>query len=366
MHKPIVFTGGGTAGHVFPGLAVAEVLRERGRDNIVWIGSTGGMERRLVEEHGLPFHGIPAGKLRRYLSLWNLVDLAKVAAGFIAAFILLRRLKPAVLFSKGGYVTVPVVAAARLLGIPTATHESDSDPGLATRINARFAGRVLLSYDTTADYFPPAVRPRCVTVGNPVRRDIARGDAAAGRRRAGVDSERPLLFVVGGSLGSAQINGLVDAVLAELLARCAVVHQRGEHPAPRADGAGYHSAAFIGSEYPDLLAAADLVVCRAGAGTLWELAVAGTPAVLIPLPRSSSRGDQERNARIFAERGAAVVLEGEQATAKRLLGEIEGLLDDPARRRRMGEAAAGFDAAGAADRIARMIDDVVEGGRWTS
>ncbi|MFP4372937.1 MAG: undecaprenyldiphospho-muramoylpentapeptide beta-N-acetylglucosaminyltransferase [Spirochaetaceae bacterium] len=366
MHKPVVFTGGGTAGHVFPGLAVADALRERGDYEILWIGSSSGMERRLVVDRGVPFYGIPAGKLRRYASLRNLVDLAMVAAGFVAAVFRLRALKPAFVFSKGGYVTVPVVAAARVLGIPAVTHESDSDPGLATRLNARLVERVLLSYDSTADFLPAGLRPRCVTVGNPVRRDLRSGRPEAARRAFNLPADRPLVFVVGGSLGSAQINGLLAEVLDQLLGFCAVVHQRGDHPAPRPDGEGYASATFIGPEYADLLAAADLVVCRAGAGTLWELSLAGKPAVLIPLPRSGSRGDQLRNARMFADRGAAVVLADDDARPERLLGEIRRLLDDPAARRRMGAAAAGFDAAGAADRIARMIEDVVEGRGWTS
>ena len=366
MHKPVVFTGGGTAGHVFPGLAVADALRERGDYEVVWIGSTSGMERGLVADRGIRFYGIPAGKLRRYLSFRNLIDLAKVGAGFVAAVFRLLALKPAFVFSKGGYVTVPVVAAARMLGIPAATHESDSDPGLATRLNARLVERVLLSYDSTADYLPAGLRPRCITVGNPVRGDLQSGRPEAARRAFGLPSDRPLVFVVGGSLGSAQINGLLAEVLDDLLGSCAVVHQRGEHPAPRPDGAGYASAGFIGPEYADLLAAADLVVCRAGAGTLWELSLAGKPAVLIPLPRAGSRGDQLRNARIFADRGAAVVLADEDATPERLRQEILRLLDDDAARRRMGAAAAGFDAAGAADKIAAMIDDVVGGRGWTS
>jgi UDP-N-acetylglucosamine--N-acetylmuramyl-(pentapeptide) pyrophosphoryl-undecaprenol N-acetylglucosamine transferase len=199
-----------------------------------------------------------------------------------------------------------------------------------------------------------------------VRGDLQSGRPEAARHAFGLPSDRPLVFVVGGSLGSAQINGFLAEVLDDLLGSCAVVHQRGEHPAPRPDGAGYASAGFIGPEYADLLAAADLVVCRAGAGTLWELSLAGKPAVLIPLPRSGSRGDQLRNARIFAERGAAVVLADEDATPERLREEILRLLDDDAARRRMGAAAAGFDAAGAADKIAGMIDDVVEGRGWTS
>ena len=363
MHRLVVFTGGGTGGHVFPGLAVADVLRESGRVRVIWIGSSRGMERRLVEGRGIRFHGIPSGKLRRYLSVHNVIDIGKVAAGFVVAAVLLARLKPAFAFSKGGYVSVPVVAAARLLGIRCATHESDSDPGLATRINARLADTVLLSYASSATYFPEKIRPRCRVTGNPVRRDLAAANAERGRRILGFSAERPVVFFVGGSLGSAQINGLVAAALWELLGVADIVHQRGEHPAPRPDGGGYASFAFIREEYPHVLAAADLVVCRAGAGTLWELAMLHKPAVLIPLPRSSSRGDQQRNARLFAEKGAAVVLDGEEATPERLCGEVRRLLSDGRELERMAHAAAGFDAAGAADRIASVIMDEVE---WTS
>ncbi|MFO8064613.1 MAG: undecaprenyldiphospho-muramoylpentapeptide beta-N-acetylglucosaminyltransferase [Spirochaetota bacterium] len=365
MHKRVVFTGGGTAGHVFPGLAVIETLGEHGYRDVVWIGSSGGMERGLVENHGIRFYGVPAGKLRRYLSIRNVIDVAKVFLGFVSALVLLLRLKPAAVFSKGGYVTVPVMAAAKLLGVPSVTHESDSDPGLATRINALFVDRVLLSFDASTAYFSPRQRDRCVIVGNPVRKDLAAGSAAKGRAFLGFGEERPVVFFVGGSLGSAQINRLVGDMLDGLLGQCYVVHQRGAHAAPRENGNGYVSLEFIGGEYADVLAAADLVVCRAGAGTLWELALTKKPAVLIPLPSSGSRGDQERNARRFAERGAAVVFEEADAVADRLEAEIVRLLENPKERTRMGTAASSFDASGAADRIAAMLANVMEGRGWT-
>ncbi|MFP4637152.1 MAG: undecaprenyldiphospho-muramoylpentapeptide beta-N-acetylglucosaminyltransferase [Spirochaetaceae bacterium] len=366
MQKTVVFTGGGTAGHVFPGLAVADALRERGDYRIAWIGSRVGMERRIVSERGIPFHGIPAGKLRRYVSLRNVTDVLRVAAGTFAALIYLLRLRPAFVFSKGGYVSVPVIAAARVLGIPCATHESDADPGLATRINAVLVDRILVAYDSTREYLRPALRRRVRVTGNPVRRDLDAADADAGRRRLGFTTDRPLVFFVGGSLGSAQINALLGNILEELLRRTQVVHQRGDHPPLRPDGGGYVSVPFIGEEYPHVLAAADLVVCRAGAGTLWELARLGKPAVLIPLPRTSSRGDQVRNARIFAARGGAIVLEEENAGAERLEGEIVRLLDAPEDRVRMALAVQGFDVGAAEDRIADMICDVAEGRGWTS
>ena len=365
MHKLVVFAGGGTAGHVFPGLAVIETLGQRGYQDVVWIGSNGGMERGLVEAHGIRFYGIPAGKLRRYLSLRNVLDIAKVFAGFVSAIILLLRLKPAVVFSKGGYVTVPVVAAARLLGVPAGTHESDSDPGLATRINARFVERVFLSFEASKSYFSPERQKRCVSVGNPVRRDLAEGNAERGRAFLGFGADRPVVFFVGGSLGSAQINRLLGDMLEGLSGRCNVVHQRGDHAPLRENDESYVSIDFIGREYADVLAAADLVVCRAGAGTLWELALTKKPAVLIPLPGSSSRGDQKRNALRFSEQGAAVVFDGDEVAANKLEAEIVRLLESPDDRRRMAESASGFDAAGAADKIAATLVDVMEGRGWT-
>ena len=347
----IAIAGGGTAGHVFPGIAVAEEL---GR-NVVWIGSSRGVERGLVTEAGIPFHGIPAGKLRRYLSLRNLTDVLRVAAGVFASLRILRKERPRLLFSKGGYVSVPPVVAARLFRIPAFTHESDFDPGLATRINLRLCERVLVSYPQTLEFLPPRYREKAIVTGNPVRAAFYAADPRKGRSFVGCDAETPLLLVLGGSLGSSSVNRLIEAARPRLTERWFVVHQMGAREARPAREARYHAAAFFQAELPDLMAAARIVVCRAGANTLAELAALGRPSVLIPLPASGSRGDQIRNAELFRSRGAASVLREEEATADALVSLLDSLLAEPGRLVSMGTQAKGLSAGVPAREIARLI-----------
>ncbi len=315
MSQSIVFTGGGTGGHVFPGLAVLEQLRTRWNGDQHWIGSGKGMERQIVEEWGIPFHSIPAGKLRREFSLKNAIDLFKVLGGVIASHAILRKIRPAALFSKGGYVSVPPVIAARMLKIPVLTHESDSDPGLATRINARFSETIFVAYPETKACFAGEVQQRVVVSGNPVRSDVFRGNPDEGRRYVDAPGGRPILLVLGGSQGARRINRTVGGALSALCEHFYVVHQTGPaNDSPVSGQAGrYFPTPFLRKEYGDVLAAADLVVSRAGAGTLWEIAVAGKPSILIPLSGGGTRGDQVRNAALFAGRGASLVLDDEAA-----------------------------------------------------
>jgi UDP-N-acetylglucosamine--N-acetylmuramyl-(pentapeptide) pyrophosphoryl-undecaprenol N-acetylglucosamine transferase len=365
--RSIAFTGGGTGGHVYPGLAVAEALKDSWAENapeLLWIGSRGGMEGDIVRRAGLPFYSVPAGKLRRYLSLRNFFDLFSIAAGFAVSLVLLKRRRVGLLFSKGGYVSVPPVIAARLLGIPVISHESDRDPGLATRINARFSSLLLCAYEESCRVFSGRFHlaeedrpgtPHSAAVGNPVRKAILQGSRERGRERMGVRSGEKMVLVLGGSLGARQINRLIDEVLEQLLPLAKVVHQTGKAEYQPADRKGYYRAPFFHEELPDLLAAADLVISRAGAGTLWENGVTGTPAVLIPLGTGSSRGDQLRNAGLFAERGAAVTLAGEEATAENLLAAVTDLLQNDEKRGRMAEQARALCNFDAAERIVRYI-----------
>jgi UDP-N-acetylglucosamine--N-acetylmuramyl-(pentapeptide) pyrophosphoryl-undecaprenol N-acetylglucosamine transferase len=347
----VVFAGGGTAGHVFPGIAVAEEL---GRP-VLWIGSRTGVERRLLAEAGIEFRGIPAGKLRRYLSPKNLVDVVRTAAGIAASVRILRRERPALLFSKGGYVSVPPVVAAWLCGIPSWTHESDFDPGLATRINLRFSEKVLVSFRETVGFLPAKYRGKAVVTGNPVRPAMYRADPARGRAFAGCGPGVPLLLVLGGSLASAAINALVTGSLPALCAESCVVHQAGAGTGDGVRRERYLALPFIGAELPDLMAAADLVITRAGANTLSELAVLGKPSVLIPLPRSASRGDQLRNAEVFRAAGASVVLPEEKTSPETLAATVTALLHDCPRLRRMGEAALSLGTEKPAAAIAGLI-----------
>ncbi len=350
--KPVVaMTGGGTAGHVFPGIAVAEQLDCR----VLWIGSATGVEGKLVRDAGIDFRGIPAGKLRRYVSFRNITDIARVFAGILASVRILKKARPSLLFSKGGFVSVPPVVAARLCGIPAFTHESDFDPGLATRINLRFCEKVLVSFPDTVGFLPERYRQKALVTGNPVRAGLLAGDAARGRQLVGCDARRPLVLVMGGSLGSSFINSLVSAAAPRLVEACHVVHQMGEKDFAPSRLGGYSTAGFITEGLPDIMAAADLVVCRSGANTLAELAALGKPMVLIPLPSSGSRGDQLRNAEVFAAAGAAFVLREEEATPESLLSAIRSLLADPRRLAGMASCALRMSAGSPAREIARLI-----------
>jgi UDP-N-acetylglucosamine--N-acetylmuramyl-(pentapeptide) pyrophosphoryl-undecaprenol N-acetylglucosamine transferase len=356
-HTPVVaITGGGTAGHVFPGVAVAEQLDCR----VFWIGSVGGVEGKLVREAGIDFYGIPAGKLRRYLSLRNVTDVARVIAGIIASLRVLRRQRPSLLFSKGGFVSVPPVIAARLCGIPSFTHESDFDPGLATRINLRFCEKVFVSFPDTVGYLPERYREKAVVTGNPVRETLRAGDGARGRSLVGCDSGTPLILVMGGSLGSSFINSIVSRVAPRLAGKYFIVHQMGEKEFTPSTLPRYVTRAFIREGLPDIMAAASLVITRSGANTLSELAALGKAMMLIPLPVSGSRGDQLRNAEVFRRAGAAVVLPEEKTTPESLLCAVEALLDDPAELSRMAARAKGMSRGNPAGQIAGLILERVE------
>jgi UDP-N-acetylglucosamine--N-acetylmuramyl-(pentapeptide) pyrophosphoryl-undecaprenol N-acetylglucosamine transferase len=355
-HHLIAFTGGGTAGHVFPGIAVAEELGCR----VLWIGSSTGVERQLALDAGLDFRGIPAGKLRRYLSLKNLTDVARILAGIVASLGILRKERPALLFSKGGFVSVPPVIAARLLGIPAWTHESDFDPGLATRINLRFCEKVLVSFPQTAGFIKERHRGKVAVTGNPVRSALYRADPRRGRKLLGCADGTPLLFVIGGSSGSSFINRLIGSCLADLVRDWFVVHQMGAAEYAPSNDPRYRTAAFFSQELPDIMAAADLVVSRAGANTLSELAALGKPSILIPLPEAGSRGDQLRNAEVFRSSGAAVVVREADASPERLLQAVGSLRADQGARRAMAERSAALaGGALAAGRPAAAIAEMI-------
>ena len=363
MSKRIAFTGGGTAGHVFPGLAVyraleSELLRREWAADLYWIGGRRGMEGPLLKDHAVRFHGIPTGKLRRYFSLRNLIDPFKVVAGFFAALFLFLRERPDLLFSKGGFVAVPPVLAAGLLKIPVFIHESDTDPGLATRITSRIAEKIFVAYEETRDQFPPPLRDKVVVTGNPVRKEILEGDRARGREALGIREDELLLLVLGGSQGALQVNDLIRTLAPELVKSSRILHQMGDLTYKESNLEGYDTRRFIGAELPDTLAAADLVVSRAGAGTLWELASLGKPMVLIPLGSGSSRGDQLKNAEMLEKKGAARVLTG-AVTEELLFQVLQELIRDPQKRESLSRGCTGV-VRGRADRdIAGFILDRV-------
>lgn len=319
-----VFAGGGTGGHIYPGLAVADELRALAKEDseeitIIWLGNAGGMDRELVEKSGSvdAFYGIPSGKLRRNFSFKNFIDLFKIGAGIFVSFFRLLQIKPAVLFSKGGFVSVTPCISAKLLGIPVYTHECDFTPGLATKINSRFATKILVSYEATKKYLPRAKGNKALVTGNPVRPAFYTADGERGRQFLFGDSrpEKPLLLVMGGSLGAHQINQLVQENLDWLCEHFTVVHQTGraDEAITNIQHAGYHPYAFIYKEMCDVIAAADVVLSRAGANAIWECAVLAKPMVLVPLCGSGTRGDQIDNAKFFVEQNAALMLLGDEA-----------------------------------------------------
>lgn len=364
------FAGGGTGGHIYPGLAVADELRALARAQgrgirIIWLGNSGGMDRELVETSGSvdAFYGIPSGKLRRNLSLRNVLDVFKVVAGVLVSLRQLAAIRPALLFSKGGFVSVTPCVAAKILRIPVYTHECDVTPGLATKINSRFADRILVSYEATKAFLPAALRARSMVTGNPVRPAFYAADAERGRRFLfGAERpQKPVLLVMGGSLGAHQLNMLVQQNLDWLCERFTVVHQTGkaDEAMTQVRHEGYHPYAFIYAELCDVLAASDVVLSRAGANAIWECAVLAKPMVLVPLCGSGTRGDQVDNAAFFVERNAALMLLGEEADDAHLkdaLTQMERAEFRAACSRACGELTAGRRPA---QEIARIISDGV-------
>ena len=340
--RTFVFAGGGTGGHIYPGLAVADEVRSLSKKNgvevrLVWLGNSAGMDKDLVEKSGSVdrFIGIPSGKLRRYFSFKNFTDFFKIFAGFLKSFFVLLKLKPDVLFSKGGFVSVPPCIAASLLKIPVFTHECDFTPGLATRLNSKFASKILVSYEETKKYLGEAKEKKALVTGNPVRPAFYEANPENGRKflfdsRSDYDSEKPILLVLGGSLGAHQINALVAENLDWLCGRFNVVHQCGAKDSEwlsKKTHAGYFLHPFIYKEMCDVISCADIILSRAGANSIWEASVLGKPMVLIPLCGSGTRGDQVDNAKFFEEKGAAIVLLGADADSARLKSSLEKMLD---------------------------------------
>ncbi len=305
----LCLTGGGTAGHVTPHFALLPGIRARGWQ-VFYVGSAG-FEKPLVEAAGLEFHTIKSGKLRRYFSVQNALDVFKVALGCLQAVGILLKKRPQVVFSKGGFVAVPVAAAAWLLRIPVVSHESDVTPGLANRLIAPFARKIVYTFPETAKY----VGASAIRVGTPVRRELWEGDRARAIALCGFDASEqlPTLLVMGGSQGAQRINEALREVLPQLTERMRVVHLTGKGKALNYEHPRYKSFEFAGDELKDLLALTDMVVSRAGANSIFELLALRRPMLLIPLEQGS-RGDQVVNAESFRSQGWAQVLREKELT----------------------------------------------------
>ena len=304
--RTIVLTGGGSSGHVTPNIALLPSLRRAGY-NIHYIGSRNGIEKQLIEKEGIPYHSISTGKLRRYFDFKNFTDAFRVVDGFRQAFVLLGRLKPSIVFSKGGFVSCPVVWAAWLRKIPVAIHESDITPGLTNKLSMPFAKRVCYTFPESEPHIPAS---KGVRTGMPIRESLFGGIRSKGRRICGFDNLKPVIMVIGGSLGSERINSIVRNVLDILLKDFNICHICGKgNLKPELEGKqGYSQFEYINEEQPHVYALADLVVSRAGATVLFELLALKKPHLLIPLSKAASRGDQILNAASFEKQGYSMVL----------------------------------------------------------
>ncbi len=348
----VAFTGGGTGGHIYPGLAVAEQLKKSSSEHgqtltIAWIGNSKGMDKKIIENaRGSDgkkiadfFYGIPSGKLRRYFSLQNFSDIFKIIAAYFSARRILRKLKPAALFSKGGFVSVPPCLAAKHLHIPVFTHECDFTLGLANRINFKSADTMFVSYEETKNKFSEEAQKRILVTGNPVRDAFYDTNPQKGldflQINESAEKRKPILLVLGGSSGAKQINDLIVENLDWLCQNYIVVHQTGlvnsdeslSKELKAKYGENYKPYTFIYEQMPDVLAAADLILSRAGANSIWEAAVLYKPMLLIPLCGSGTRGDQVDNAKFFEEKGAALVLLGQEANSENLKKSLTKMLE---------------------------------------
>ena len=318
--KKIVLTGGGTAGHVTPNLALLPHLREKGCE-ISYIGSYDGIEKGLAEAAKIPYYGISSGKLRRYFDVKNFSDPFKVLKGFFEARKLLKKLKPEVVFSKGGFVSVPVVLAAKTRRIPCIIHESDITPGLANKICIPMAQKICANFPETMKYLPG---DKAVLTGTPIREELFKGNRIAGLDFCGFTANKPVIMIVGGSTGAAALNEAVRNLLPTLLRDYQIIHLCGKgKAADEYQGTeGYCQFEYISKEMKDLLAAADLVISRAGANSICELLALRKPHILIPLSAAASRGDQILNAESFEHQGFSYVLAEEDLTNDTLLRAI--------------------------------------------
>ena len=316
MSKKIVLTGGGSAGHVTPNLALIPGLQAHDIE-VHYIGTQDGIEHTLV--HGVPYHVIEAGKMRRYASAKNITDIFKIIKGYGQAKKILRSLQPDIVFAKGGFVSVPVAWAAAKLNIPVILHESDYTPGLANRLCMKKAQTVCLSFDTRE-----AAGGKGVLTGSPIRSDLLTGSRAAGLKKLGFSGDKPVLLIMGGSLGAQAVNDAVDADIEELTSRYSIVHLRGKGKLnPALDGkADYRQFEYIEEGLNDIFAAADLALSRSGANAIFEFLALRLPALLVPLPLSASRGDQILNADYFKKRGYAEVIAQEDLTPETLLSAL--------------------------------------------
>lgn len=324
--KKIVLTGGGTAGHVTPNIALLPSLRQAGYE-ISYVGSYDGIEKKLMADFDIPYTGISTGKLRRYLDIKNLTDPFRVLKGFSEARHYLKEYQPDVVFSKGGFVSVPVVRAAASLKIPCIIHESDMTPGLANKLCFSAATKICCNFPETVKMLPEG---KAVLTGSPIRMELTQGNKIAGLDMCGFTANKPVIMVIGGSLGAANVNKAVRDALPQLLEDFQVVHLCGKDKIDNLllTTPGYRQFEYVKAELKDLFAMADIVISRAGANAICELLALRKPNILIPLPAASSRGDQLLNAASFEAQGFSIVINEDDLTTDLLVDKVHELFSN--------------------------------------
>lgn len=353
--KVIVLTGGGTSGHVTPNIALIPKLKGLGY-GIHYIGSKNGIEKQLIEKEGIPYHGISAGKLRRYLDIKNLTDIFRIMGGFRQSLAILSKVKPDVVFSKGGFVSCPVVWAAWVKRIPVVIHESDITPGLTNKLSMPFAKKVCYTFPESGKHMDSD--KACLT-GLPVRTEIPLGNRMQGLKRCGFSSIKPVLMIIGGSQGSENINRAVRQVLQQLLETFQICHICGKgNVKPELEGVkGYRQYEYVHEGLPDAFASADVIISRAGATVLFEILACKKPSLLIPLSKNASRGDQILNAESFKNHGYSDVLQEEELSGESLVNSVVELFKNRALYiKAMQESA----SANSVDKIVNLIQEVSE------
>ena len=326
MSKKIILTGGGTAGHVTPNMALIPELKKKGYE-IKYVGSYTGIEKKLIEEMGVEYQGISSGKLRRYFSMKNFSDPFRVLKGFKEAKKIMKDYNPSIVFSKGGFVSVPVVLAAKKYKIPVIIHESDMTPGLANRIAMKGASVICHNFPETAASLPDG---KAVLTGSPIREELRHGDKAAGLKSLDFTPDKHVIMVMGGSLGAVAVNNAIRGALDELLDKYQIIHLCGKGKLDESlkNIPGYKQFEYVKSELTNYFAAADLLVSRAGANAICEIAALQKPNILIPLSRKASRGDQILNANSFKKQGFSEVIEEEDVTKESLVNMINQVYDN--------------------------------------
>jgi len=353
--KKIVLTGGGSAGHVTPNIALIPALKKAGYE-IYYIGSYNGIEKKLIEDYNIPYFGIATGKLRRYFDPKNFTDPFRVLKGFTEAVKLLKRINPDVVFSKGGFVSVPVVRAAGALKIPYLVHESDMTPGLANKLSMSGAKKICCNFPETMRLLPA---DKAVLTGTPIREELGLGDKEVGKKLCGFEDDKPVLMVIGGSLGAQSVNETVRYALPRLLPYFNVVHICGKEKMDnlKLTVPGYKQFEYVKNELKDIFAMADIVVSRAGANSICELLALKKPNILIPLSTKSSRGDQMLNARSFEQQGFSLVIDNDDLDEDILVETIEDLYKN---REKFIENMNKSNLHSATNTIVKLIDEQIQ------